>query len=137
MIEGSCLCGRVRYEIEKAELISHCHCSMCRKAHGAAYASFASVLPQNFRFTGGEDHVVSFQSAPDNVRTFCDTCGSNLPKLNRSGTSIVVPVGGLDDDPLVRPAFHMFVGSKASWHEIEDDLPRFDEWVPGFEPNQR
>lgn len=136
MLKGSCLCGQVRYEAREVAVISHCHCSMCRKAHGAAFATFASVLKDDFRFTAGADQVASYPSAPDNVRCFCRTCGSNLPKLNRTGENMVIPLGGLDGDPVRRPALHMFAGSKAPWHEILDELPQFDEWVPGFEPEQ-
>ncbi len=40
----------------------------------------------------------------------------------------------LDDDPGVRPSAHIFVGSKAPWYEVHDELPRFEEWPPGYEP---
>jgi hypothetical protein len=33
----------------------------------------------------------------------------------------------LDDDPLVKPGMHIFVGSKAPWFEITDDSPRYNE----------
>ncbi len=44
-------------------------------------------------------------------------------------------MGLLDDDPQVRPALHIFVGSKAPWWSITDDAPQFEEWVPGFGPD--
>jgi hypothetical protein len=33
----------------------------------------------------------------------------------------------LIDEPTLKPTAHIFVGSKASWHEILDDLPQYDE----------
>jgi hypothetical protein len=137
MLKGSCLCGRVQFEVERFEVVSNCHCSMCRKAHGAAYATFAAALLDAFRYTAGEDQVATYPSAPDNVRCFCRTCGSNLPKRNRSGQSMIVPLGCMDDDPGLRPMLHIFAGSKAPWHEIRDELPCFEEWVPGFGPEDR
>ena len=42
----------------------------------------------------------------------------------------IVPAGGIDEDPGHRPIVHIFVKYKAPWHEISDDLPRFDEAAP-------
>jgi hypothetical protein len=44
----------------------------------------------------------------------------------------IVPAGNLEGDPGIRPTKHMFVGSKASWHTITDDLPQHDEYPPEF-----
>ena len=38
--------------------------------------------------------------------------------------SFGVALGTLDGDPGVRPSLHIFVGSKAPWYEIADDLPK-------------
>lgn len=79
MHRGSCLCGAVTYEIE-APLGSatHCHCNQCRKAHGAAFATYANVRREHFRFTQGLESVKTFQSSPGVSRTFCQHCGANL-----------------------------------------------------------
>jgi hypothetical protein len=57
-----------------------------------------------------------------------------VPDPQAKGDQVFIPAGALDDDPGVRPAAHIFVGSKAPWYEIRDELPRFDEWPPGYEP---
>jgi len=31
-------------------------------------------------------------------------------------------------DPSIRPSEHIYVGSKAPWFEITDELPQFDEY---------
>ena len=37
---GGCLCGDVRFTVDwPSKWIAHCHCSMCRRAHGAAYVT--------------------------------------------------------------------------------------------------
>ena len=111
------------------ELINNCHCSMCRKASGAAFCSFLHADSRAFRWTDGEHLLESYQSSPGNVRTFCRTCGSRLPVLE-DGDHVIVPAGTLDDDPGVRPVVNIFTGSKAPWFEIEDSLPQFDAFPP-------
>jgi hypothetical protein len=41
-----------------------------------------------------------------------------------------LPMGTLDDDPGIRPTFHVFVGSKAPWFETTDQLPQFETFPP-------
>jgi hypothetical protein len=132
MLRGSCLCGGVRYEIAgPLSAALNCHCSMCRKAHGAAFRSRARVNAADFRWVRGEELVTYFESSPGNHRGFCRVCGS--PMLSRFDHKPLVyglPLGALDDDPNIRPALHIFVGSKAPWHEITDDLPQYQELPP-------
>ena len=136
MVRGSCLCGGVRFEADAIEIITNCHCSMCRKAHGAPYGSYANAYKTGFRYLSGEDLIQGYRSSPDNVRRFCRVCGSNLPHGSEASETWVIPTGLLDDDPGVRPCIHIFVGSKAPWHEIDDDLPAFEAHIPGFGPDE-
>jgi hypothetical protein len=133
MIHGSCLCGAVRFELDgPAQFINHCHCAMCRKAHGSAFGSFLHADGAGFRWVSGESQVGRFESSPGNFRAFCRTCGSRVPVLEAdgAGTHVIVPAGLLDDDPGVRPVVHIHVASKAPWFEITDALPRFDAFPP-------
>jgi hypothetical protein len=130
-INGACLCGAVRYEIA-SQLIDagNCHCSMCRKAHGAAFATYASIRPDEFRWTSGEEFVSFYESSPNASRVFCSVCGSTLGGAEQ-GKINAITLGTVDGDPGIRPRSHIFVGSKAPWHEISDALPQFEEWPPG------
>jgi hypothetical protein len=128
MVRGSCLCGGIRFEADAVERMGHCHCSMCRKAHGAAFGTFASVPASAFRFVKGWELVQLYESSPGSHRAFCRVCGSRAPLRSPDGTAVFIPAGLFDDDPGARPAFHMFVGSKAAWWEISDDLPQFEEF---------
>ena len=131
MIKGSCLCGQIRYQLSGGvELINHCHCSMCRKAHGAAFGSFLHAASSGFRWSAGEALLERYQSSPGNVRAFCRVCGSNMPVIDGGGAEVNIPAGTLDDDPGVRPIVHIFVDCKAPWFEIGDALPRFDGFPP-------
>lgn len=129
-LTGSCLCGAVRYEVaEPFLLIGNCHCSLCRKASGAAYVSWGIVNPGTFRWTTGEELVHGYDSSPGNTRCYCSRCGSSLAS-SQHGEVSAVALGCLDDDPGDRPSAHIFVGSKASWHTITDALPQHAEWPP-------
>jgi hypothetical protein len=128
-VKGSCLCRGVRYEIEGAlGAIVNCHCSMCRKATGAAFRTRASVPVAAFRWLTGESLLSRYESSPGETRTFCSVCGATLATFFRDHPErLGLPLGTLDDDPGARPAAHVFVGSKAPWFEITDDLPQFAE----------
>jgi len=128
-IRGACLCGEVRYEIDGKLLgAGNCHCSMCRKAHGAAFATYANVDPESFRWVCGEDLVAFYESSPNAGRSFCRKCGSTLGASE--GGRTYVTLGTVEGDPGIRPSVHIFVGSIAPWYEIEDEMPQFDEDAP-------
>jgi hypothetical protein len=127
MIRGSCLCGGVKYQIEGTlSQARNCHCSMCRKAHGAAFRSRVSVGVSEFEWVQGEDLVTFYQSSPGNYRGFCRVCGSPIVSKFAGKSYYGVPLGAMDDDPGVRPLLHVHVASKAPWFTITDDLPQFE-----------
>jgi hypothetical protein len=130
-IRGSCLCGAVAYEIE-GELsdLVHCHCSMCRKIHGAAFGTYASVPRGAFRFVRGEAKLASYRSSGPITRTFCGTCGSTLQFIRDGRATLSIAVGTLDTDPGRRATRHIWTKDKAPWWHITDDLPRYE----GAEP---
>ena len=126
MLRGSCLCGGVKFEIDgPLHEARNCHCSMCRKAHGAAFRTRASVRARDFRYLQGEQLISSYESSPGTNRTFCSRCGSRLiTKFAAHRDYYGLPLGILDDDPGVKPELHVHVASKAAWHDITDDLPQ-------------
>ena len=131
MIRGSCLCSQVRFELVGAsQFINHCHCSMCRKAHGTAFGSFLHADGRGFRWLAGQALITNYPSSPGNVRAFCSVCGSNVPVLEDEGQHVIIPAGSLDDDPIVRPVVHIHTASRAPWFEITDALPQFAEFPP-------
>jgi len=134
MIRGSCLCGAVRFEIDKVRALTHCHCANCRKLTGAAFATYAHVDADKFRFVAGEDSIVAYESAPGSFRYRCKTCGCLTPGKASYLPTVSIPAGLLDDDPDVRPRLHVFTSSRAPWWTIQDDLPQHEKWVPGYEP---
>ena len=119
--KGSCLCGSVQYELDgQFEVMSHCHCSMCRKHHGAAFATFVTVPLHGFRWISGEDVLSTYQSSAYGKRTFCGKCGSVMPVVEPDTGVAFCPAGNLDGELGIQPQGHRFAGSKASFHTITD-----------------
>jgi hypothetical protein len=131
-VKGSCLCGGIEYEIDgPIGRVVNCHCSMCRKATGAAFRTRAKVSTATFRWVRGEDLVSKYGSSPGETRTFCRICGATLPTFFRDHPDeLGLPLGTLDDDPGVRPSAHVWVDSKAPWWEITDALPQYSQGIP-------
>jgi len=129
MHQGSCLCAAVRYVIDAdIDRITHCHCSMCRKAHGAAFGSYGSVPRRSFRFTQGTDSVAAYHSSSSVTRTFCRHCGSTLQWYSDGlhPEWMGIALGTLDTSLEQPKQKHIFAGSKASWYRINDGLPQSD-----------
>ena len=130
---GACLCATVRYEIDgPLEMMVHCHCSMCRKHHGASFATFVSAPLVGFRWISGKDNIASYKSSDKGQRSFCRTCGSVTPSIAEEMDLAICPAGNLDGPLDIRPQTHWFVGSKAPWYEICDALPRHEEYPEEF-----
>lgn len=128
-LRGGCLCGAVRYTITASiAAAEHCHCSMCRKAHGAAFST-NTVVPTESLAIEGRENLSEYASSPRRIKQFCSTCGSQLfiRRLNAPERTVVT-LGTLDDDPSVQPSRHVFVGSKAAWYDPVAQLPLFDTY---------
>ncbi len=128
MLAGSCACGAVRYEVaDEFVYAANCHCSQCRAVTGSAFKTFAGIERDKLELTQGLDNIVVF-GEEDLNDTRCGVCGSFLFSVVRDGAYVHVAMGSLVDAPSIRPTEHIFVGSKAPWFEITDDLPQFDEY---------
>lgn len=133
MITGSCLCGAIKYEIiNPLKFARNCHCSMCRKATGAAFATWAYVEVSNFRWIQGEEQLGQYQSSPEITRTFCKICGSTMQYVAKQAyqDAFGLALGTVNGDPGCKPMRHVMVGSKAPWFEITDHLPQSEEAAP-------
>lgn len=129
VLAGRCRCGAVRYEVLDAfEYAANCHCSECRAATGSAFKAFAGIERDKLKITAGLDDIAVF-GEEDLNDTRCGACGSFLFSVVGDGAYVHVSMGSLVDAPTIRPTHHIFVGSKAAWFEITDDLPQFDEYA--------
>jgi hypothetical protein len=127
-LTGGCLCGRIRYRIDGPfGIVTNCHCSMCRKAQGSAFATNASVARKDFQLLQGEEFITEYESSEGKFRCFCRVCGSPAYSYRVADpASLRVRFGTLDGDPGVRAMAHFAVDSKAPWYELSDALPRLD-----------
>jgi hypothetical protein len=127
MLDGSCECGAVRYRVADEFLYAaNCHCSRCRAATGSAFKPFAGIERAKLELDEGSGPLLVHGNDELND-TRCAACGSLVYSVVRDGAYVHVALGSLRDEPGIRPTEHIFVGSKAPWFEITDDLPQFEE----------
>lgn len=129
-MKGSCACSAIQYELNDRFLIAnHCHCSICRKVHGAAFGTFGHAKAETFRWLQGEALLTGYRSSEGNVRNFCQVCGSNMPSVFPEMSYVRILLATLDADPGIQPVAHLYVKSKVSWFDIADCLPQYPEIV--------
>lgn len=129
ILAGECYCRAVRYTVADAfAYAANCHCSNCRRTTGSAFKPFAGIARDKFSVVKGDDNLMIFgdESGHD---ARCRRCGSLLYSVVRDGAFVHVAMGTLVDDPAIRPTMHIFVGSKAPWFTITDDLPQYEGHV--------
>ncbi|MGK9168345.1 GFA family protein [Inquilinus limosus] len=129
VLTGKCYCGAVHYAVADAFLYAqNCHCSNCRRTTGSAFKPFAGIERGKLAVTEGADKLMIYGDETAN-NTHCRVCGSLLYSVVRDGAYVHVAMGTLVDDPSIRPTAHIFVGSKAPWFTIADDLPQYQEFA--------
>jgi hypothetical protein len=127
-LAGKCFCGAVHYAVADEFLYAaNCHCSGCRRSTGSAFKPFAGIERDKLEVTAGRDNLMIFGD-PEGHNAHCKACGSLLYSLVRAGAFVHVAMGTLVDNPTIRPTKHIFVGSKAPWFTIADDLPQYQEF---------
>ena len=127
MLAGRCFCGAVHYAVaDSFGYAMNCHCSNCRRTTGSAFKPFAGIEREKFAVTHGADKLMIYGDDKAND-AHCRRCGSLLFSVVRDGAFVHVAMGTLLDDPSIRPSRHIFVGSKAPWFTITDDLPQHQE----------
>lgn len=126
-LTGKCYCGAVRYAVaDEFVYAMNCHCSSCRRTTGSAFKPLAGIARDKLLVTQGEANLMIFGEENGN-NTHCKLCGSLLYSVVRADF-VHVAMGTLVDDPTIRPTKHIFVGSKAPWFTITDDLPQYEEF---------
>ena len=125
-LAGKCFCGAVHYAVADAfDYAMNCHCSNCRRTTGSAFKPFAGIERDKLVVTKGAEAVLVYGDETKND-THCGKCGSLLFSVVRDGAFVHVAMGTLVDAPSIRPSRHIFVGSKAPWFSITDELPQHE-----------
>jgi hypothetical protein len=126
-VQGSCFCGAVQFAITLPTLFcAHCHCTMCRRVHGAGYVTWIGVPYSRFRLTAGQEHLAIHHSSDHGRRSFCNVCSSSLfceSTHHPEHIDIVLANinGKIDRDPQA----HYYFTDRAEWVAVADELPRF------------
>ena len=131
--KGSCLCNKITYQLNQTNFdpLAHCHCTMCRKFHGAAFATLLTVNKDNLEFLSGAVNLKVFEALRDGVatkRTFCSECGSSLlfeSKHNAQNNTVELAISSLDQDIEVFVDGHIYTATKVNWFDINDKLPKY------------
>jgi len=134
-VVGSCLCGAVRFSVTLPTLFcGHCHCSMCRRNHGAGFVTWFAVPRAQLDVEAGSEELRRFASSEHGSRRFCARCGSALFCENEAHPDqIDIPLANMEA-PIDRPPqVHFFFDSRAEWVAVADDLPRLGG-ATGVEP---
>ncbi len=127
ILTGRCECRTVSYRVpDEFRYAANCHCSNCRASTGSAFKPFAGIERDKLEVVTGADTLLVWGDDDAN-HTRCGICGSLLYSVVRDGAWVHVALGSLVDEPSIRPTEHIYVGSKAPWFEITDELPQAEE----------
>ena len=128
MLNGSCLCGSVEYQADcEPNVMIHCHCQTCRKAHSAAFSSVMPINPKAFKWTSGEDLLQNFESSPGKKRFFCTRCGSQLIAERKEANMILLRVGCLDTEITGPADAHIWRSDAAPWYDPDHQIRQLAE----------
>ena len=128
MIEGSCLCGQIKYQVDAGPApMGHCHCRACRKAHASAFSTVMGVPKAAFSWVQGEGLLASFESSPGKQRYFCSVCGSHLVAMVAGRDVALLRVGSIDTELSEKPKVHIWRSEGASWYDPKNQLPELPE----------
>lgn len=126
-VAGGCFCGAVTFTLDlPSKWCAHCHCSMCRKVHGAGYVTWAGFEQDRFHLEKGEQDLVWFQSSDQGRRGFCRHCGSSmLFRSERWPGEMHVALGSIDGPIDREPQAHVFHDTHVDWMPLDDALAVF------------
>lgn len=134
-IRGSCFCGALRFDITLPTLFcGHCHCSMCRRIHGAGYVTWIAVPREHFALIAGSDRLVRYRSSDHGTRSFCATCGSTLfCESTHHPDQVDIVLANIEGEIDRVPEMHVYFDDRAPWVHVADGLPRLGGET-GLEP---
>mgnify|MGYP003543491364 CR=1 FL=1 len=128
-ILGGCLCGAFRFAVRGPLAdVRLCHCDTCRRANGSAFSANCRVPRNCFELLTDATTLTEYKSSPNAWRTFCGTCGSPaFARTERDPDAVRIRIGTLSREVQVNIVGHVWVGSKAAWDRIGDELPCFEQ----------
>lgn len=126
VVHGSCLCGAVRLAARlPSKWVAHCHCTYCRRAHGAPFVTWAGFAEDQVEIDDARSQLRWYASSPGARRASCATCGSPMLFQSQRWPGEMHVARALLDDALDRlPAAHVFYETHVPWLGVADDLPK-------------
>ena len=122
---GGCLCGAVRYRVDHQPRVHYCHCDMCRRATGSAFAVLAWVPIASVAWSGATRKVR--RSSPIASRGFCEKCGTPLTlQYDPPAEEIALHVGSFDNPGAFEPSYNYGSSQRLAWVSCGIDLPQRD-----------
>jgi hypothetical protein len=122
LMTGKCLCGQVSWSSrDEPTSVHHCHCRMCRRWSGGAFATLVWFKTEAVRWTGALPK--SYRSSPIAQRSHCETCGSPIHLAYNDGDEIAIAAGTVDHPEALRPTHHYGIESRLAWADIALDHP--------------
>jgi len=117
ILMGECLCGSIKFSVKDSfRAFYQCHCKQCQQLTGSAFASNILTDPDNIEWITGQRKTTNYvHPSRDFSKSFCTTCGSAVPFINKSKTSLIVPAGSLNTLPDIQPQANIFTSEKACW----------------------
>ena len=121
-LKGRCLCGEIEFSIkDDFKAFYQCHCRQCQQLTGSAFASNLFTSVENIVWLKGKNKISTYEhSEREFSKAFCGVCGSAVPFINKSKTSLIIPAGSLDRQPDMSPQANIFSSEEASW--LKDGL---------------
>jgi len=123
---GRCLCGAVGFEVKlPSKWVAHCHCTMCQRAHGAAFVTWVGSEATQAEIRDPHQLLEWHASSPEAQRGFCRRCGSSLFFRSSKWPGELHIARANFTDPLDKePQGHVFYDSHVSWFAVNDSLPK-------------
>ncbi len=123
---GQCLCGAVSFNVQfPSRWVAHCHCTMCQRAHGAAFVTWASVNTAQCTLQDSQGHLRWYQSSAEAERGFCSQCGSSLFfRSSRWPGEIHIARANFIDPLDKEPQIHGYYDTHVDWITLADSLPK-------------
>ena len=128
ILSGGCLCGRVKFSVrDEFKTFFQCHCKQCQQLTGSAFASNILTDPGNIEWHCGEASITVYEHPTREFsKSFCNMCGSGLPFINKTKTSLIVPAGSLNEPPEIQPQANIFTSEEACWFRPGLQAKRFN-----------
>ena len=125
---GTCFCGAVEFSAQSpSKWCAHCHCSMCRRTHGAGYVTWVGYEQERVTFIRGEDQLTWYRSSPGARRGFCQKCGSSMFfRSERWAGELHIALGCMNGQIDRQPGANVFFDQHVEWMPIDGSLKKIE-----------